>query len=122
MGSAVRSFRTAKQILDDDPDKAASIAYYTAFYAVSALFCVEQRFFRKHAAIRDAVHQELVHSGRWSAHLGQGYDDLIEARIIGDYGGDKHVSSDDAAQAIANARAILEAVRRDIPEPLADFE
>ena len=119
---AVRSFQSAKLLLSTDPDKAASLAYYAAFYAVRALFSVENRHFRKHSAVKDAVHRDLVHAKRWPEHLGTAYDDLLEARIVGDYGGSEHVSSETAMKAIESSRAILHAVRSDIPEPLPEIE
>lgn len=119
---AVRSLRTAKKILDEDPDKAASTAYYAAFYAVSALFSFEGQFFRKHAAVKAAVHQRLVNSGRWPTDLGAAYTSLIDSRIVGDYGGAQHVSPDDALRAIEHAGAILRAVQREIPERLPPIE
>lgn len=62
---AQRSLATARMDLSaGDSDAAASRAYYAAFYAVSALFALEGKSYRKHSALDSAVHKELVHSGR----------------------------------------------------------
>lgn len=92
------------------PDGAANRAYYTAFHAVSALFALEGLFFKRHSAIESAVHMELVHKGRWDKELGALYTDLHKLRNIGDYGDFRHVSSEEAADAVAAAIRILQAV------------
>jgi uncharacterized protein (UPF0332 family) len=37
---AVRSYKSAAKLADEDPDAAASRTYYAAFHAVSALFAL----------------------------------------------------------------------------------
>ena len=98
------------------PDGAANRAYYAAFHAVSALFAVEGRFFIRHSAIESAVHTELVHKGRWDKELGSLYTDLHKLRNIGDYGDVNHVSSLEAADAVAAAIRILHAVHKEYPD------
>ena len=97
------------------PDGAANRAYYAAFHAASALFAVEGRFFTRHSAIESAVHTELVHKGRWDKELGALYTDLHKLRNIGDYGDFRHVSSREAADAVAAAIRILRAVHESQP-------
>jgi uncharacterized protein (UPF0332 family) len=50
---------TARILVDSDPDSAASRAYYAAFYAVTALFALRDRSYKKHIGIRAAVNKEL---------------------------------------------------------------
>lgn len=57
---ALRALRTAERLVDEDPDASASRAYYAAFFAVRALFALEQRTFRKHTEVEAAVHRDLV--------------------------------------------------------------
>lgn len=40
---ALRSYKTASKLAEEDPDAAASRAYYAAFYAVSTLFARKAR-------------------------------------------------------------------------------
>lgn len=119
---ARRSLESSELLLGSDPDGAASRAYYAAFYAVSGLFSTEGRSFRKHSAVRTAVHHDLVKSGRWSMDLGKTYNDLVDLRVTGDYGVALHVTAEEAAEAVAGARRILEAVRRDSPENLPPID
>jgi len=116
---AQRSFQTARQIALEDPDSAASRAYYAAFSAVSALFALEGRAFSKHSALESAVHRDLVKSGIWPRELGSDFSWLIALRSTGDYGGKVHVSSDDVKLAVEKSGRILAAVREQAPAEFA---
>jgi uncharacterized protein (UPF0332 family) len=113
---ARKEIEIAGKILDLDPNSAANRAYYAAFHAVTALFALEGKSFSKHTAVRAAVHNELVKTGRWPVELGSSYNDLMSARHVGDYGGPMHVSREEAEDAIGLAKAILAAVRGLAPD------
>jgi uncharacterized protein (UPF0332 family) len=117
---ARQALATAELLVERDPDASASRAYYAVFYAVSALLAFQQSSFRKHTAVERAVHRDLVKSGSWPAELGAAFSWLASLRYTGDYGGDQHVESPDAREAVKKARLILEAVRQSAPEPLED--
>ena len=102
--------------LDRDPDLAANRAYYACFYAVSALFAAENKFFKKHAGLRSAVYQELVHSGLWDKALGDDFRNLMELREVADYGVLQHATREQASDAIQRARRILQAVHKSRPD------
>lgn len=108
------ALRSAELLLRTDPDGAASRAYYAAFYAISALFAAEDKTFRRHSQMEAAVHRDLVKTGRFDEGLGAAYSKLQSRRITGDYGGEVHVSSDEADAAIASA--ILEKVESDLQQ------
>jgi uncharacterized protein (UPF0332 family) len=88
---------------------------------VSALFALEGKTFSKHAAVRSAVHRDLVKTGSWLKERGEDYSFLFKLRDTGDYGGGVHVSDEDAAGALEAARRILQAVHdaspQDFPKP-----
>ena len=107
---AVLTLRDANTALSYSPDNTANRAYYAAFYAVSALFAVEDRFFKKHSGLRAAVHKELVHTKRWPPELGADYNELYKLREVADYGILQHASHEEAADAIERAKLILQAV------------
>ena len=114
---ACRAWETARNDAEQsDSDASASRAYYAAFYAVSALFALEGRTFKKHSSVEAAVHRDLVKSGRWPAGLGSDYRSLRTLRSTGDYGGLEHVTTEQARQAIGAAERIVEAVRRGCSE------
>lgn len=110
------ALRTAEADLSVSSDAAASRAYYAVFYAVSALFALEGCEFSKHSQVRAAVHRDLVKTGRWPVERGEDYSFLLRLRETGDYGGSRHVSGDEADEAIVAAKRIIELVRKAHPE------
>jgi uncharacterized protein (UPF0332 family) len=113
---AVESLQVARELSGTSPDTAASRAYYAALHGVTAMFALRGQTFRKHAAIRAAVHRDLVRSGEWTTQLRQSYDLLVQLRQTGDYGGLQRVSAEDAAAAIPAAERIPESIRQSCPE------
>ena len=113
---ALQALRTAAGTASADPDAAASRAYYAAFYAVSALFALEERTFSRHSALEAAVHRDLVKAHRWPTELGEDYAFLLRLRTTGDYGGDLHVAEEEAQAAIQATHRILCAVQTARPE------
>jgi hypothetical protein len=119
-GRAVQALRTSESLVETDPDASASRAYYAAFYAVSALFAFQQQNFKKHTALEQTVHRDLVKPGLWPVEAGRAFSWLVSLRYTGDYGGQEHVLPEDAKIAVERARLVLEAVRKTAPEPLPD--
>jgi len=107
---AVKAYETASALSADDPDASASRSYYAAFYAVSALFSLQEKSFRRHSALEAAVHRDLVNTGRWSKDMGADYSWLVRLRYTGDYGGEEHVTFEDANEAAGKALRILKTV------------
>lgn len=115
---AGRTLKTAASLVQEDPDSAASRAYYSAFHAVSALFALSGKSFKKHSGVEAAVHRDLVKSGAWGEDLGKDYSWLSSLRFTADYGGGKHVSIAEAQESVRRAETILEAVRKVSPQSL----
>ena len=107
---ACKTYLTACRELALDPDTSASCAYYAAFYAVSALLALEGKEFTRHSAVESAVHRDLVKPGIWPIELGSAYSRLSEARYTADYGANRHVSAEDARDAVLAAERILRTV------------
>lgn len=112
---AIQAYETASLLIQNDPDSAASRAYYSAFYAVAAVFTLRDKSFSKHSAMEAAVHRDLVNSGDWEESLGEDYTYLRESRERGDYGGVTHVTVEEAVFAVEAAKRILEKVRKSDP-------
>lgn len=113
---ATKAQQTAGNLITDDPDAAASRAYYAAFYAVSAYFSLNGKSFSKHSAVEAAVHRDLIQTGIWERELGEGYSFLRKLRQTGDYGLNVHVSTDEAENALQTSKLILQAVQNQQPE------
>lgn len=113
---AIKTLLAAKMLMVVDPDSAASRFYYAAFYAVSALFALEGKTFKKHSAIENAVHRDLVKTGRWTEKLGSDYSFLRGARETADYGGSLHVIEEEIEDSLQATLRVLEAVHKAHPE------
>lgn len=113
---AKEALLTAEADLSVSFDATASRAYYAAFYAVSAVFALEGCDFSKHSEVRAAVHRDLVKAGRWPAERGEDYSFLLRLRETGDYGGGRHVTEEQATEAIAAAKRIIDVIERSHPE------
>jgi len=119
---ALNTLPSAKILLSADPDSSASCSYYTAFYAVSALFVLQGKGYYKHSAVEAAVHRDLVKPGLWEKDLGSDYSGLLETRMTANYGMSKHVSLEEAKEAIQAAKRILQAVHKSHPDIFPDNE
>ena len=62
-----------------------------------------------YAALRGALHKDLIKTGQWPVELGKDYDFLMELREIGDYGGVARVSKQDSRRAVEAAQHIITA-------------
>lgn len=113
---AVAELDLLAHIVTGWPESAVNRAYYAAFHAVTAHFALEGATFKSHAAVKAAVHRDLVHTGVWPAELGALFNRLFEMRSTGDYGGDASVAVADAELAAGWARKVVEAVHRLHPE------
>ncbi|MEW6201143.1 MAG: HEPN domain-containing protein [bacterium] len=114
--NAIEAIKMAQFGITVSPNGAANRAYYAAFYAVSALFSLDDIEFKKHYAVESAVHRDLVNTGRWRPELGKKYSDLFKLRMVGDYGNTERVTTEEADAAIFDAREILEAVHKEHPD------
>ena len=113
---AGKALNSARLILESDPDSSASRAYYAAFHAVTAVFALEGRTFKKHSAVRSAVHRDLVKVGRIAPQMGDDFDFLMDLREQGDYGNTSRVTLQAARVAVLKAQAIVDAVGESCPE------
>jgi len=86
--------------------------YYGCFYAATAFFLGEGRSFRKHAAIRAAIHRDLVHQGHLDQAFGAIFDRLFEERHLADY--EAFITYEHAAVAewVEQAEQFIEALKQ----------
>ncbi|MFW5981636.1 MAG: HEPN domain-containing protein [Halanaerobiaceae bacterium] len=64
MGKAWNSFDTAKHEFNrDNIDFCVNRLYYAVFYAVSSVLIIKGKSYKKHSAVRVALHREFVKSG-----------------------------------------------------------
>lgn len=111
---AQRAIKSASTLIESDPESAVSRAYYAAFHALTALFAVRGQSFNKHAALRAALHKDLINTGQWPVELGKEYDFLMDLREISDYGGVDRVSDQNARRAVEAAKRIIAACQDEL--------
>ena len=110
---AETNLQVAKELLEKGyHDVSASRAYYTAFYAASALLLNEGIDTSKHSGVIALIHQHFVKSGKLSKEQGRNLNWLFELRSAGDYGVSLHVDSNDAHRAVDIARDFFEATKK----------
>lgn len=107
---AFDSFGVAERELKYSPDNSASCSYYAAFNALSAWFSLEGKKSNTHDAIEIWLHRDLIKTGIFKEDLGKKYRHLRDSRLIGHYGGGRHVTQEDAEVALSFAKEIIEAV------------
>jgi len=112
---AHRTLASARQLVETDPDSAASRAYYAAFHALTAALALRGQTHAKHAAVRAALHRDLIQPGQLNHETGRIYDFLMDLRETGDYGGLAQVTPDNAKSAAEKARTFVEAIRQACP-------
>jgi uncharacterized protein (UPF0332 family) len=113
---ATRALQTARNLVSEDPEAAVSRAYYAAFYAVSAYFALEGRYFNRHQGIEQAVHRDLVKAQLVPVEVGAEYSALFGLRSLADYDSGYSITADQANSAVASARRVVEAVLNLRPE------
>jgi len=111
---ARRIIQTASMLVATDPESAASRAYYAAFHALTALFALRSQSFKKHAALRAALHKDLIKSGEWPMERGKDYDLLTELRENSDYAEVARVTEQDARRAVEAAQRIIAACQEEL--------
>lgn len=86
--------------------------YYACFYAVSAVLLNEGRHFVKHTAVRSALHEHLVKTGRLTAENGCLYDELFKNRHKADYGSFVRFEAAAVQSAIEQATSFVAEMKR----------
>jgi uncharacterized protein (UPF0332 family) len=110
---AEKSIAAAKKLASDKYyDFAASRAYYSVFYAATAILLTHDLEFRKHSGVIASLHQNFIKTGKLNKEFGKDLNWLFELRGIADYGVSIHVPREEAEKAIAVAEKFVEAVKK----------
>lgn len=115
MEKADEALRAAGQVKGVSPAATINRAYYSCFYAVSAVLIAEGRKFVKHAGVQNALHQHLVLPGRIPKELARAYDELVVLRHQADYEAIVTWTPENAQRAIETAERIVAALRILLP-------
>lgn len=110
---AEKSIAAAKKLASDKYyDFAASRAYYSVFYAATAILLKDNLDFRKHSGVIASIHQKFIKTGKLDKEFGKDLNWLFELRSVGDYGASIHVPRQEAEKAIAAAERFVEAIKK----------
>jgi uncharacterized protein (UPF0332 family) len=90
---------------------AASRAYYAAFHAVSALHLQAGNSFSSHAQVIGRFNKDFVRTGLFDPVFTRTLTRLFEDRQQGDYDATAAMTPAQAAKDIADARALIDAIR-----------
>jgi len=90
---------------------AASRAYYAAFHAVSVLHLASGNSFSSHAQLIGRFNKDFVRTGLFDPVFTRILTRLFEDRQLGDYDAAGNFEHAQAAQDIADAQALIDAIR-----------
>ncbi|MBX3036301.1 MAG: HEPN domain-containing protein [Anaerolineales bacterium] len=106
---AETNLQAAKDLIEKEYfDIAAARAYYSTFYAASALLLSEGLDTSKHSGVIALIHQHFVKTGKLSKEEGKNLNWLFEIRGVGDYGVSEHVPEGEAIRSVKVAESFLE--------------
>ena len=86
--------------------------YYACFYAFSAVLWNEGKVFRKHSAVRGALHRNFVKTGKLDMKWGRFYDIIFDSRQRGDYQPLVEFEPEQVKQFIEKSRGFVEQIKR----------
>jgi uncharacterized protein (UPF0332 family) len=115
MQQAERTLRDAEQMLQNNlsPHSIINRAYYSAFYAVLALFLKTDTPLKtsKHYGVISLFDKNFVHAGRIGKHYSELLHKMAELRQVADYKEYVEISSEDAAEYVRYAQEFLDAIK-----------
>ena len=105
---ARESLRAAKIMADEDlPNIAASRAYYAMFYVAELLLQRKGLAFSSHSAVVAAYGKEFSRTREIDPKFHRYIIAAQNARQVGDYGGEKSISIDEARRVISWAEEFI---------------
>ncbi|MCG6551324.1 MAG: HEPN domain-containing protein [Candidatus Magnetominusculus sp. LBB02] len=110
---ASRAVLAARSLLErGDVDFAAGRAYYATFYTTEALLNDKGVNFRKHGSIHSAFGEHFVKTGLMDKRFHRWLLDSYDKRIMGDYGIESSLTSEDVKGMIEQTNEFLIEARK----------
>lgn len=102
---------TAELLYDNDRLKAANNrAYYSIYYALTAVLCLEPIAFKKHKDTIAYFNKNYVHTGKFPGEVGRKVAKAAKVRHASDYDEFYIASKDEAKNQIQTAKNLIELV------------
>ena len=110
MDKAVRSLKTAENILKDgEVDFAGSRAYYAMFYVAEALLLQRNLSFSSHSAVTSNFGKEFARTGTLNPKFHNYLIKSQDRRNIGDYAIGIHLTENEVREMLAWAKEFIKA-------------
>lgn len=109
---ALEELDTARLLFENDKWKAANNrAYYSIYYAITAVLCLEPIAFRRHKDTLAYFNKNYVHTEKFDRGLGRRISKAEKIRHASDYDEFYIASREETEEQIKTAEALIEAVK-----------
>lgn len=108
---AREEIETAKLLFDNNKFKAANNrAYYSIYYAITAVLCLEPVAFKKHKDTLGYFNKNYVHTEQFPKEIGRDISKAAKVRHASDYDEFYIASKEEASRQIETAKRLIELV------------
>ena len=90
--------------------------YYACFYALTAVLLKRGRAFKKHTAVKAALHQEMIKPGLLEPIWGKFYNRIFDSRHEGDYQPLRSFEAEEVKEFIDQADGFLKKIKNILSE------
>jgi len=97
------------------PQLAADHAYYACFHLLTAIFLRDGLTLKRHSALRSALHERLIQTGRLDRRWGSVFDRLAELRTKSVYTALFELDAETARAVVDDAEKLVAELRRMLP-------
>lgn len=87
-------------------------SYYACFYALSAVLWNDGKAFKKHSAVRAALHRDYIKRGQIDPKWGRFYDIIFDSRQRGDYQPLTHFEYDQVQHLVDITQDFVQEIKR----------
>lgn len=108
---AIDEYETAKLLFDNNRLKAANNrAYYSIYYSLTAVLCLEPIAFKKHKDTLAYFNKNYVHGGKFPPEIGRAVEKAAKIRHASDYDEFYIASREEAARQMDTAEKLIHLV------------
>lgn len=112
LNRAAEELETARLLMDNEKWKAANNrAYYSIYYAITAVLSLESVAFRKHKDTLAYFNKNYVHTGKFERSLGRKIAKAEKIRHASDYDDFYIASKEETEEQIGTAELLIREVR-----------
>jgi len=111
----VRLAATERELDAGVPQLAADHAYYACFHLLTAIFLHEGLTLKRHSALRSALHERLIQTGRLDRRWGSVFDRLAELRTKSVYTALFALDAETGRAVVDDAEKLVAELRRMLP-------